>query len=162
MAKSKRQVYASVTHITDHQTGEISSSESTRVVRIPSEPPYAKVYLDDLSNLVGLTGGQTKLLVQLARKIDYDGLISLTPGVRKRMCERLGCSDQTLRNRLRELNKSGVIHRIGHSEYEANPHYFARGEWKKIWGKQQDFELRIRYSADGSRNVSTLGVNPED
>lgn len=157
MSRTKRLVQSNVTHLADHQTGEVTQSETTNVYRLPAEPPYVKLYLDDLSRLVGLNSGQTKLLFELARRIDFEGLISLTPGVRRRIRERLGYTDQTLRNRLRELHKTEVIRRVGQSEYEANPHYFARGDWKSICAKREEFELNIRYTRDGRRTVTTRG-----
>lgn len=158
MSRSKRLLTSTVTHLADHQTGELKQTESTNVYQLPAEPPFVKLYLDDLSRMANLNSGQTKLLFEIVRKIDYDGLISLTPTVRKRIRDRLGYSDQTLRNRLNELNKSELIRRVGQSEYEANPHYFARGEWKKICAKRAEFEMNIRYTADGRRQVSTKGV----
>ncbi|APS58372.1 hypothetical protein Psal071_00914 [Piscirickettsia salmonis] len=66
------------THIDEnHETGEITRQVTENVVRFPREPEYVKMYVDDLSSILNLGKGASKLLCALVRKLDYDGLISL-------------------------------------------------------------------------------------
>lgn len=157
MAKSTRHIFSSTDRTLNHETGEITHQTSTNVVRFPSEPPFIKLYLDDLSELMQLTAGEKDLLMELVRKIDYDGIISLNAASRKRICARLEIAPKSLRNRLYVMCKKEILLRLDQNEYEANPHLFARGDWKSICERRAAFELRIRYQ-DGERTVTTEEV----
>lgn len=138
----------------DMETGEVKSETSTKVTRLPSEPPYVKLYLEDLGRLLDLPGGPQDLLFMLIRKIDYEGMITLSAGSRRRIADRLGISDQTFRNRLRALTRSGVLLRREHNEYEANPLYFARGDWRDIYERRKAITMTVTYGPKG-REIET-------
>lgn len=152
---TQRKVYESTTTVTDLRTGEAVSSESTNVVRIAQEPAYVKMYVQDLGNLMELTGGQKTLLYALVGKIDFEGIISLNASSRKRLAKNCGLSDGAFRNGISALCKKEILRRVAANEYEVNPHYFAKGEWRQINQRRKDFELRIRYTQDGGREVTT-------
>jgi len=67
------------THL-DHSTGEVLSTEDVIVARIPKEPAYVKMYIEDLSRIVGLSAGAQSVLYELAGKIDYEGRIMRKSG----------------------------------------------------------------------------------
>ena len=69
-------------------------------------------------------------------------------------------SEGAFRNALSALCKKEVFRRVAPNEYEVNPHYFAKGEWRTVAQRRKDFELRIRYTADGQRHVSTTEREP--
>lgn len=138
----------------DMRTGEIASESTATVTRLPAEPPYVKLYLDDLTRVLDLAAGPKDLLMVLVRKIDYEGMITLSPSSRRRMAGTLGIADQTFRNRLRDLVKAGVLLRRGHNEYEANPMYFARGDWRDIYERRKALTMSITYSERG-KSIST-------
>lgn len=158
---SKRLVFESQTNIVDMRSGEVVETSSTNVYRLPSEPPYVKMYLDDLCVFVSAPDALKTLLVSLLRRLDFDGYIPLTPRARKEIAKGLGIADQTFRNRLNELCKKGLICRVSTNEYQANPAYFARGEWKAICAQRKAFQLRITYSTKG-REISTEGVAQQE
>jgi len=39
--------------VTDVESGQTRATKETNVVRLPSEPPFIKMYIDDLSHLLG-------------------------------------------------------------------------------------------------------------
>lgn len=158
---TSRKVYETTSTVTDLRTGEAVKHTSSNVVRISEEPAYVKMYVQDLGNLMALTGGQKNLLYALAGKIGFDGIISLNAASRRRLAKACGLSDGAFRNAMSTLCKKQILRRIESNEYEVNPHYFAKGEWRAISQRRQDFELRIRYTADGRREVSTEGRDPE-
>nr|WP_176703043.1 hypothetical protein [Aeromonas hydrophila] len=80
------------THL-DHSTGEVLSTEDVIVARIPKEPAYVKMYIEDLSRIVGLSAGAQSVLYELAGKIDYEGIVTITKGTRNRIAERTGLKE---------------------------------------------------------------------
>ena len=144
-----------VSHI--DAAGVIEESTSTNVFQLQQEPPYVKLYLDDICAVNEVPDAARKLLHHLLKRLGWDGYITLSPRSRKEMAAQLGWADQTFRNRLALLCKSGLIANHGQNEYMANPTYFARGEWKAIIAQRKAFELTITYNAAG-KTVSTRGV----
>lgn len=152
---TKRVISSTTDRHVNVETGVVIEEVSTNVVRLPQEPPYIKMYVDDLCLLIKIPDSQKQLLMMMLQKLDYDGYVTLSPRYRKSMCQRLGIKDQTLRNRLVALCKSGVMQRHSTNEYEINPRYFARGEWRHISTRRDAFEMRIKYTADGEREIVT-------
>ena len=148
-------VTSTTTHVVDHETGAIVSAEQTNVVRIPREPPYVKMYIEDLSHLMGLSAGAQAVLLELAGKVDFDGIVTIAKGTRERIAEKTGLTEPTVRNRVSDLVKAGVLKKGGYCEYELNPNLFAKGEWHEIHKRRQNFnlEFKIRY-LDGKRELS--------
>ena len=165
--KAKHVLKTHRTTVVDHVTGEVQkdSTEMAEVIpiryEIMEEPPFVKMYLNDLSNLVGLPKSLRPLLDALVTKIDFRGEISISTGFRERLCSILSISRQTLRNRLNMLTKHEIITSVGGSDYMVNPKYFAKGKWMDIVRHRQDFEMRIRYKKNGTKEVTTVGVDPE-
>lgn len=157
---TKKIVQQTKAHVIDMRSGEVVETTSTNVFRLPSEPPYVKMYLDDLCGLIKVPDGHKGLLISLLRRLDYDGYIVLSPRSRKEIAASMGIADQTFRNRLNELCKTGVIHRASTNEYLVNPTYFARGEWRTICSQREAFQLKITYS-DKGRKIETGKVEAE-
>lgn len=137
--------------------GEIQETSITNVLQFPQEPPYVKLYLDDICKMNDVPETSRKLLTLLLKRLQYDGFITLSTRARKEMAVQLGWTDPTYRNQLSKLCKSGLITPGGQNEYMANPNYFGRGEWRQIVAQRKAFELTITYNANG-KVVSTRGV----
>lgn len=150
----KKIVQQTTSQVVDLRSGEIVETSATNVFRLPSEPPYVKMYLDDLCGLIKVPDGHKALLLSLLRRLDYEGFIVLSPRSRKEIAKSMNIADQTFRNRLNELCKTEIIRRVSTNEYLVNPTYFARGEWRKICAQREAFELRITYSESG-RQIET-------
>ncbi|EGX9017147.1 replication/maintenance protein RepL [Salmonella enterica] len=131
------------------ETGEVESESNLSLVRYNAEPPYVKMYIDDLCAIVNIPNSLKDILFLILRKLDYDGYITLSTRYRKLICENLKIKDGTLRNRLNLLVKNGFIISEGGNEYLANPNLFARGEWKTIIEQRASFELKIKYNENG-------------
>ena len=135
---------------TDALTGEILS-QSKKVIeltKLEAEPDYVKMYVADLSSLFGLKEGHGRILPFIAASVGYDGFISLAGGRKARIAMTAGCSVKSVNNAITEYVKAGILIRAGRAEYELNPHFFAKGEWRSIrerrlsYGKNQLFEFR--------------------
>ncbi|MDH0939268.1 replication/maintenance protein RepL [Aeromonas caviae] len=153
-----RIITSSTTRHVDHSTGEVVSTEETNVIRIPREPPYVKMYIDDLSRIVGLSAGAQSVLYELASKIDYEGIVTITKGTRNRIAEKTGLKETTVRNRISDLVAARIMMKAGYCEYEMNPDLFAKGDWQDIHKRRQAFEFKVRYSETGERSISAKAV----
>ena len=135
----------------DGKTGEVLRENSKEVLRHPAEPPYVKLYIDDLCLLAEVPEALKKTLMLLLRKLDYDGYITLSQRYRELVCEKLNISSKTLRNRLTQLVSKKLLLKDGINEYQANPFYFARGNWRSIIEQRQAFQMKITYTERGKK-----------
>ena len=145
MLKQERVVYNECKKEINFSTGEVKTEEITNVVKIPKEPPYVKMYIDDLAKILELTSGCRSLLYFLIKKMDYEGIITLTKSSRDRLAQQIGVKETAIRNQITQLCQKGILKRIGTGEFEANPNLFARGDWSDIHKRRKNFKLTIRY-----------------
>lgn len=150
-SKYKKIQYTKVTETVNKETGEVSTRKETNVVRIPAEPPYVKMYLEDLSHITGIGSSLAKTLHMLLRKLDYEGCITLSGRFRKACCAELNIKDTTFRNRLVLLCRHKMLIHHDTNEYLVNPDYFARGEWRTIIKQRENFKMTVTYSPSGKR-----------
>ena len=139
----------------DHETGEITRENIVQSTGFMSEPPYIKMYLDDLSQILDIPSGPRAVLDLMLLKLDYEGYITLSTRYRRQMADTLGIQDQSLRNCINRLVKSNIISNSGRGEYQVNPFLFARGDWKRVCEMREDFTLKITYSEKGGRRIET-------
>jgi len=145
MSRPDRIVYNKIKREINFSTGEIKTEENINIVRIPKEPPYVKMYIDDIAKILELTSGCRSLLYCSIKKMDYEGIITLTKSSRDRLAEQVGVKETAIRNQITQLCQKGILRRIGTGEFEANPNLFARGDWSDIHKRRKDFKLTISY-----------------
>jgi len=150
-----------VERVVDHATGEIVSHESKviNIRRMDAEPEYIKMYVDDLGRLKKLTPAATEILLYIAAAVDYEGFVSLTAHRKARIALTCGVSAKTIKNAIIEYVRSGVLIRVGRAEYELNPYLFAKGKWRDIRDRRQEFFARITYSPAQGRTIETEACN---
>ncbi len=159
MENQKRVVYSEMTRTINYETGVVNEEERKKIIKLPQEPPYVKMYIEDLGAVLNLPVGVRGLLYALVQRIDYDGIITLGSTSKKRIAERLKITVGTFDNYLTKLVKTGVLKRIGRGEFEINPYLFARGDWadirrrRDIFGKT--FKMTITYSPGGQRRIES-------
>lgn len=145
----------------DRQTGEVirSTSNVTELRPLPKEPPYIKLYIEDLSRLLGLANSE--ILLYIAASIGYDGIASLSTTRRARIALTCGVTEKTVRNAITEYLRAGVLRRVGRAEYELDPHIFGRGDWADIRERRDRFRLEVDYSEQG-RTVRTRRLSQDE
>ena len=146
-------VQKNINTVTDFATGEVIKEEVSTVVRFPTEPAYVKMYIEDICGLVGIVNADQAVLRHLLLRLDYEGYVVLTSRIMATICKHLEITTKTLSNRLSSLVKIGMIAPIAKNEFVINPNYFARGEWKKICEKRENFSLLLSYNASGKKTV---------
>lgn len=147
--------------VTDLQTGELVASRSNvyELRRLPDEPTFIKMYVNDLGSLLGLQATHRDILLFVAAGMNYYGVVSLTATTKARIALTVGCNEKTVRNAITEYVKAGILRRIGRAEYELDPHLFAKGEWSEIRERRSRFRLEVEYGEEGrklrTRRLST-------
>ncbi|MEI7795797.1 MAG: replication/maintenance protein RepL [Methylococcaceae bacterium] len=132
-------------------TGEMtySSTVVSYESKLPNEPAYIKLYIEDIGRLCDLTRGEIRVLVKLVARVGYDGKVLLPLGVKRAISEELECSLSAVSNALTALTNSGIIARIDGGVYGLNPNYFARGKWRDIYEQRKSLRITIDYTDDG-------------
>lgn len=159
--KSARTLYESRETTVDYDTGEVREETIVTESKIPSEPPYVKLYIDDLGSILGLEKGEKRVLLSLACSIDYEGSVSVTSTRRQRLAERCQLSVKSFNNAISALATKGLIKVIGRGEYELNPKLFAKGDWRQVYARRRAFQLQVTYSEKG-RSIETTSAPQAD
>jgi len=135
------------------ENGSLKKEINHNVAVLPTEPPYVKMYLNDLGNILGLKNRTKQVLSLLVKKLDYEGMITLVASSKDRIAAQINTTRQVVDNSIRDLTKKQILKRISNGEFEMNPNYFARGDWKTISRRREDFKVEITYSIDGERRI---------
>ena len=152
----------------DKSTGEVLHNQTLveYETKLPSEPPYIKLYTTDLGNLFRLPAGTTGVLMCLVSMADYSGVIALNKYLKDSIAERMNAkpskngkpSNSIVNKAITELLNKEIITRIGSGTYQLNPNLFARGKWRDIYEQRKAFKVTITYSHDengGKREIVT-------
>ena len=144
-----------ITETLDKETGEISQGEITTIFTgREKEPPFLKMYLDDIEILHRLPKNSGDVLHELLRYMNYQSEITINSLIKKRICEKLEIKNiRSINNFLSQMVKKDVLQRIGREVYVINPYLIAKGEWKDIKG------LRVKYKENGKREIKPIENN---
>lgn len=139
----------------DCNSGELIRVTKAESGRFESEPPFIKLYLNDLTVLHNLPAVAAKVLFEFAKTMNYNGEIILNDFVKSRMAEDLGFKNtQSISNYISKFIAKKILKRIGAGAYLLNPYLFAKGSWTDISKIRADnLELQIRYTTDGKRVI---------
>ena len=132
---------------------------------LPVEPPFVKLYTDNLSALFRLTGGENGVLYCLVRRVDFDGFININLALKKRIAKEIGTENVgVIANAITSLKKHGIIRATGErSEYMLNPNLFAKGDWKAISKMRELFDgitLTMSVTSSGVEYSSEMVHKP--
>lgn len=128
------------------ENGTVIHQNFKKETKVPIEPNYVKLYLDDLGKIMDLQKSQRNLLDILLSKMEKDTLrIVLSTGLKREICKELKTSIPTLNNNLSFLMKMNVIDRLDIGLYRGNPFLFGKGSWDNIY----EIRLEIEYNRKG-------------
>ena len=145
------------------EEGTVKEEESLRIARLPQEPPFIKMYVEDLTAILKLPAGTKDLLYCLLMKMDYENVITLTSRSKKEIASKVGLKIQTFDNYLKKLVESGIFVRFARGEYKVNPKFFARGEWNKVIRQRNEWwRLTITYKENGEREITGKSIPAAD
>jgi hypothetical protein len=142
----------------DVKTGEILSHTEKHVgyIKVESEPPFIKVYFDDISRLFDLPKNASNILFCLAEHMSYKQQISVTASIKRQISSDLNTTVQVISNAISKYCKLDILQRIDHALYMFNPALIAKGTWQNIKEHRADYiELKIKYRNNGTKEIST-------
>lgn len=148
----------------DSLTGEIKSQKSNviSIERMPAEPAYIKLYVDDIGKLHGLKPMTREVLLYVAASMGFDGVATLTSRRRAQIALTVGTSLQVVKNCLLECVKAGLLRHVGRSEYEPNPALFGRGNWAEIRERRERFIASFVYGPEGRTPVEARKLSQDE
>jgi hypothetical protein len=149
-----------VNSMINKETGELIEETKCLTYKPESEPPYIKLYFQDIIVLNDLPAKSSTLLYEFARLLDYDGRVCLNSYFKKIISDKLGYkNDKIISNYITLFLKHNILKRIARSVYCLNPYIFGKGSWGHISKlRSENIELQIRYTSDGKRIIK--GSNP--
>lgn len=124
--------------VVNQQTGEVYLSDTTNIYSPGDEPPYIKMYIQDILYTVDMPRRFEALTKSMLKRIDYadkeNGLcIELTPRKKRLILQEIGWKNvQSIDNGVQKLLKGKIIYRVERGVYRFNPYLFGRGDWKSI------------------------------
>ena len=173
MAVTKN-IYQETIITRDVKTGEVDEVQHTNIVKLPTEPPYIKLYLEDLQKVYNLPNNT--ILYELLKRMNYEGEVVLNSSEKKKICLTLDIKNQTIDNYLAKLKKAGVFKSIDTGTFISNPNLFGRGDWLTILSRRKTFatlknhtdkdtiQMNITYNEAGEKEIKTTftGIGGED
>lgn len=152
-AKSVRRVVHEENNVvTDATTGQILSETTTqRFTSSGGEPPFIKLYLDDLILLNDLPSSTSSILWEIVSGLRYDNQIILNSSLKKRICSKLDIKMQTLNNALTKFVKKQILYRLEPGIFLPNPYLFAKGGWPE----NKQLRMIIDYKPNGEKHIHT-------
>ena len=150
--------------ITYHECTRKESNEGIKeinhltVVRVPSEPPFVKMYLEEITLLHKLPTNCSAIMYEMLKYMDFSGEVIITAKRRKDIAEKLDISEKTIRNQTTSLVKKGILTNPSTSTYVFNPNLFAKGAWNDVSKLRESFELTIKYTKEGKRKIKGKAV----
>lgn len=140
-----------VEEISTDSEGNFMSRKQTNVSAFEKEPPYVKVYLEDIGRLNGLDPAEQKLVNELVFNMGYNNVVPSYKPVKEMIAQRIGVSLSTVNNCIQSLYKKGVLIRKARGFYIMDPNIFGRGSWKDV----KNIRMTIEYNSDGTKTINT-------
>lgn len=150
-----KKIIQSEVHTTLDSNGDLTEKVTNKTYQLPSEPAYVKNYVTDLTAILGLPNGAKDLLQILLQHIDFNNCLIVNSRRKKEIADTVGISVQSFDNYMVKIVKADVARRIGRGEYEFNPNYFGKGDWKKLSQHRERWSMTVTYHLDGSRTISS-------
>ena len=152
MSEKKKIVHIQeVEKIDVNSDGEIERRIQTNVSAFEKEPPYVKVYLEDLGRLRGLDPSEQKLVNELVFNMGYNNIVPSYKPVKEMIAKKIGVSLSTVNNSIQNLYKKGILIRQARGFYLMDPNIFGRGSWKDV----KNIRMTIDYNEDGTKTINT-------
>lgn len=133
--------------------GELLNVEQHMSIPVGDEPPYYKVYLQDLSNVLGLAPAEHAVWEVLCSNMSFTNIVVLIKPIKDMLVKATGKKYETIRAAIKSLVAKGLLVRQARAVYMVNPKYAARGKWQDI----KALRLIIDYNEQG-RNIEVKKV----
>lgn len=154
----KSRTYKTVeTEILDKETGEIVSTKiETEKIVYEKEPPFIKLYIDDIVLLNRLPEGVAGVLYDIVSNMGYNNLYIAHQTLKEISCQKLGLSLNTYNQYVSKLKSTGILIAMkGRGLYLVNPKLFAKGEWKDIKNLRLAIDYDTSENSNGKKIISS-------
>lgn len=145
MKEIKKVIFQNTNQIVDHQTGEVTQTQSTQVRILEKEPEYIKLYLCDIMRLEGLPIASNSLLFELLKRMSYSNEIVLVKSIREEICSTIKIADITFRKSVDKFVEKSILLKKNKGVYIANPAIFGKGSWDNV----KKIRLLVEYNENG-------------
>ena len=139
------------TTVINEKTGEIMHSASVKEGFKEVEPPYVKMYVEDIALLNRLPKSASKVLTVLVANMSYGNIVVLIKPIKEEIVKQTGLSYSGVKKSIIDLTKSGLIIRRERSVYLIDPKLFGKGSWSNI----KKLRMTIEYNHDGTKKVNS-------
>lgn len=140
--------------VVDNQ-GEIKYEEY--IVRVPQQPNYVQMYIEDLANLSKLSEYALKVFIIIAKNMSYENIIVINKTMKNIIMRESSYKVSAVEKAIKQLVDSGFMERGScRGEYLVNPYFFAKGRWSDV------HKLRLSIEYDPKSNTRTLSSNIRD
>lgn len=149
MDKKRTLVSSTLTQI--DEDGVITKHLSQQVTIQKKEPPFVKMYLEDIANLNNLSPSQNKVMRKLLSIMNYNNIIPSYKPVKKLLAKDLGMPYNTFDGAIKQLYKKGILIRHDRGLYMMDPKYFGKGSWEHV----EKIRMVVEYDEKGNRSINT-------
>ena len=119
---------------------------------------YAMLFCRDLALLSSICNKQTMFFAGMIHRMDSDHVVQMTPYVRKKLISEVGSKtgnpSNLARQYLKGLSDAGLVASLGDGAYMVNPKIAGFTNIASIVDAKSEVFLKIKYSPDGSRELS--------
>jgi len=140
----------------NQETGEIKEEEEKKVIKIPREDEYIKVYIKTIGILHNIPNSADKILFEILKYVNYDNRIIITKPVKETIANRLNISLSRVNNYLTTLTKRNILIREDRGMYILNPYIFGKGNWYDIYKLREDLHLNVIFK-EGEIDILDAG-----
>lgn len=148
---AKKAVVVSSHSTVDVTSGEVISNHEIKVSQKETEPPYVKMYLEDISKIYGLPEKASRLLRVLVKNMSYTNIVAMYKPIKLMICKELNYSLNTVNAAVNDLVKQGVIIRVARGLYMVEPNLFGKGKWEDI----KKIRMTVEYDERGRKSINT-------
>lgn len=134
-------------------SAEVLNVEQHLSIPVGEEPAYYKVYMQDISAVLGLEPAEQVVFRACCANMTFGNRIFLIKRTKMYLEQQTGYKFNTIRATITKLVKKNLLFREDTSTYIVNPNFAARGKWEDI----KALRLVIDYSAQG-RNIEVKKI----
>lgn len=161
---TKQKLLRKETTVTQDENGNELKKEEFTQVQVPREPDFVKVYLEGVSKIFALSGGENAFLCEILKLVNYDNEVVINKGIKQKIAKKLGFKEQTIDNNIAKLKKSKIIATTEfRGIYMINPEIFGKGAWLNVYkarAKYQKLTVKLEIS-NNTKNISDAKFDVE-
>lgn len=146
------------------ENGELKPYQFDGVISWGDEPPYVKIYFEDVFYLRNISKTYLGVMYALLKRVSFAGdaqrmCVVVNKGVKKEICKEVGWEHPTsVDNAIQVLIKGKIIRRVERGIYQFNPYIFGRGNWIDI----AKLRLEVKYDEEHGRTFETEFADVEE